>query len=410
MSIYLQAKNIPLAASAMSKMRSIIGYFDKSAQTMTKLVEFQRSSHLNMYRDQQPKKPLQDVMTRWWSTYRAINRLKILKKAIRSLIIVGEVDCEDQTDEEWLVLDQILILLETMAHFQRILEGESYVTGSLVAVAVFQIRQAYVEVLECAETEPAVRCLAELLLSDFDNRYHPACSNTGKVKYHREDTVGRYKRFGIHQYFFVASILDPRFAPLLSEMMTTANYNQLKLDVIDFLAGMLTKANNKHNNNTYPKPSAGATASHSGKNYSKSSQLKDKMFCGLNIMAQATPKNDSNENDTALQAACASEFERYLHDALDNGACPLYDENDSFNDPLKWWKANCIKYPYVANVARKYLAIPATSAPSERVWSRSARILSLRRASLCDDLVGRMMYVKKNLVFLHQHYCQLRKK
>jgi hypothetical protein len=267
-----------------------------------------------------------------------------------------------------------------------------------------------VEVLYCAETEPAVRCLAKLLISDFDNRYVPACSNTGKVKYHREDTVGQYKQYiGIHQYFFAASILDPRVAPLLSEMMTTADYNQLKLDVIDFMVGML-KANNKHDNNTHPKPSADATAPHPGKNSSKSSQLKDKMFHGLNIMAQAPPKNDSNENDTALQGACVSEFERYLHDAIDNGACPLHDENDSFNDPLKWGKVNCIEYPYVANVARKYLAIPATLAPSERVWSRLARILSLRCASLCDDLVGRMMYVKENLVFLHQHYRQLRKK
>ena len=35
MSIYLQAKHIPLAASAMSKMHSIIGYFDKSTQALT---------------------------------------------------------------------------------------------------------------------------------------------------------------------------------------------------------------------------------------------------------------------------------------------------------------------------------------------------------------------------------------
>jgi hypothetical protein len=88
----------------------------------------------------------------------------------------------------------------------------------------------------------------------------------------------------------------------------------------------------------------------------------------------------------------------------------MYDENDAFNDPLKWWKENGAKYPYVATIARKYLAIPATSAPSERVWSRLARILSLRRACLSDDLVGRMMYVKENLLFLQKHYCSLRKK
>ncbi len=39
-----------------------------------------------------------------------------------------------------------------------------------------------------------------------------------------------------------------------------------------------------------------------------------------------------------------------------------------------------------------------------------ARILSLRRAHLSDDLVGRMMFVKENLVFLQKHYRSLRKK
>jgi hypothetical protein len=80
----------------------------------------------------------------------------------------------------------------------------------------------------------------------------------------------------------------------------------------------------------------------------------------------------------------------------------MYDVNDAFNDPLKWWKESCAKYPYVANIACKYLAIHATSAPSERVWSCLARILSLQRAHLSDDLVGRMMFLKENLVFLRK--------
>ena len=109
-------------------------------------------------------------------------------------------------------------------------------------------------------------------------------------------------------------------------------------------------------------------------------------------------------HDIALRAVCESKLDRYLHDVTNKGACPMYDENDAFNDPLKWWKEYCAKYPYVANIDRKYLAIPATSAPSEQVWSRLARILSLRRAHLSDDLVGHMMYVKENLLFLLKHY------
>jgi len=62
-----------------------------------------------------------------------------LKKAIKCLLVSEEITCQDLTDTEWLILHQNEIVLETIAKFQCILEGESYVTGSLVTVAVYQI-------------------------------------------------------------------------------------------------------------------------------------------------------------------------------------------------------------------------------------------------------------------------------
>jgi hypothetical protein len=141
------------------------------------------------------------------------------------------------------------------------------------------------------------------------------------------------------------------------------------------------------------------------KNDSKRSHLKDNMFWGLNTKsldgATATG-NDPNHNDIALQlhAVCESNLDHYLHDVINKGACPIYDEKDSFNDPLKWRKENCAKYHYVANIAHKYLAIPAISVPSEQVCSHLARILCLRHAHLSDDLVEHMIYLKENLLFL----------
>jgi hypothetical protein len=46
---------------------------------------------------------------------------------------------------------------------------------------------------------------------------------------------------------------------------------------------------------------------------------------------------------------------------------PLYTADSSFDDPLEWWKKNQLKYPYLARLAYFYLAVPATSAPSERI-------------------------------------------
>jgi hypothetical protein len=131
------------------------------------------------------------------------------------------------------------------------------------------------------------------------------------------------------------------------------------------------KSNDKLVNENAPKqPSAPATQPH--KNDSKCSQLKDNFFCGLNTKspdAATATENDSNHDDIALRAVCASELDRYLHDVINKGACPMYDADDAFNDQLKWWKISCAKYPYVANIACKHLAIPATSASSEQIWS-----------------------------------------
>jgi hypothetical protein len=158
----------------MAKRQSVVGYFESSMQAMTKLLDFQRTSHFSVYKNQRPKKPLQNVVTRWLSTYPSITHLRFLKKAIMSLLVVGEIECKNITKEEWLglVLDQLQILLETMANFQQILEGESYVTGSLVAVAVFQIRQGYVEMIECDDTDPSIKSLAKALLTTLTPDMH----------------------------------------------------------------------------------------------------------------------------------------------------------------------------------------------------------------------------------------------
>jgi hypothetical protein len=148
----------------------------------------------------------------------------------------------------------------------------------------------------------------------------------------------------------------------------------LKFDVIDFMVTKI-KANAKlFNENALKQPSVpSAPATQPPKNDSKHSQLKDKMFWGLNTKAPdaaTATGNHLNHDDIALRAVCVSELDCCLHDAINLGACPMYDADDAFNNPLKWRKENCTKYPYVANIARKYLAIPATLAPSEQVWSR----------------------------------------
>lgn len=140
----------------MQKLRSVIGYFDRSTQANTKLRNFQEKSDIEEYAKARPKKLIQDVITRWWSTYQAIERALFLKKAIMALVASNQVECEVLIDKEWEMLEQIVSVLGPLAFFQRVLEGESYVTGSMVPSAVFNIRRLMKAKSEHPDTKPAV--------------------------------------------------------------------------------------------------------------------------------------------------------------------------------------------------------------------------------------------------------------
>ena len=54
---------------------------------------------------------------------------------------------------------------------------------------------------------------------------------------------------------------------------------------------------------------------------------------------------------------------------------------------LKYWKNNAFRSPILSNVARKYLAIPATSASIKRGFSITSNIITKKRNKLSPETV-----------------------
>ncbi|KAL7075725.1 hypothetical protein ACQ4LE_004924 [Meloidogyne hapla] len=52
------------------------------------------------------------------------------------------------------------------------------------------------------------------------------------------------------------------------------------------------------------------------------------------------------------------------------------------SDPLDFWKCNEKKFPLLAEAARKFLSPPATSVPSEQVFSTARDVFTYRRMSI----------------------------
>ena len=70
---------------------------------------------------------------------------------------------------------------------------------------------------------------------------------------------------------------------------------------------------------------------------------------------------------------------------------------DRHEDPLDWWKENSSHLPHLQMLARKYLCIPGTSVPSERVFSKAGEIVQARRSNLKPKNVDMILFLNKNL-------------
>ena len=62
------------------------------------------------------------------------------------------------------------------------------------------------------------------------------------------------------------------------------------------------------------------------------------------------------------------------------------------------------KFHVVFQLAAAFLAIPATSAPSEKKWSWAAQVLTIKRSRLDSDVASGIMFVDENAEVLKKHY------
>ena len=65
-------------------------------------------------------------------------------------------------------------------------------------------------------------------------------------------------------------------------------------------------------------------------------------------------------------------------------------------DPLSWWKAHSEQYPNLCELAMKYLSVPATSVPAERVFSTAGLVVNRLRARLTSEHVDMLVFLRKN--------------
>ena len=87
----------------------------------------------------------------------------------------------------------------------------------------------------------------------------------------------------------------------------------------------------------------------------------------------------------------------------------LRGQNREFTDPLVWLErmAERKHFPILSQMAKVFLAISSTLASSERMWSRSGKILSAKTARPKANVTLVTMFVAENAEVFRKHYEQI---
>jgi hypothetical protein len=123
---------------------------------------------------------------------------------------------------------------------------------------------------------------------------------------------------------------------------------------------------------------------------------------------------ETNPNTTHIQAnnnKCNTFASRVF--GLPRSQIPIYEELSYYldeiktpqafpeADPFEWWCDNQKRFPTLYKIARKYLGIPATSVPSERLFSDAGNQISAERNRLKPSTVNELLFVKRNIKYIN---------
>jgi len=70
---------------------------------------------------------------------------------------------------------------------------------------------------------------------------------------------------------------------------------------------------------------------------------------------------------------------------------------DDASNPLSWWKEHEKEFPQISVIAKNLLAVPATSVPAERLFSKAGRVVTKARAALGGSFAAKIIFLNSNI-------------
>ena len=324
------------------------------------------------------------MSTRWNSSYLAWVRLLYLKGWIKILLNVlscnTDLDSKRDakrlkqimiTDDEWDLIADLTEVLSVFADATEDLGGSKYVTNSMCTPMLMEIikvvkpnssyDQDFDEEENDAFEDNDVEEEQDSLLKSKINEPIITFGLLDEVKLKLYNNIKKYYPT-LTTESLIFSILDPRFKRL--DFASETQQIKTKCHLQELFN------NEKENYQSYQSINSSTQSTTQSTTQSKSS-IKRKT-----LMARLSKPN----------VVVINEVDEYLQ--LPEIALDL--------NPLIWWNEKKESFPILSGLARKYLAVSATSTASERLFSDAGNLLTNKRTRMKPKLFKKMMFLKRN--------------
>ncbi|XP_049320146.1 E3 SUMO-protein ligase ZBED1-like [Astyanax mexicanus] len=335
----------------LAKVRKVVTFFHRSTTAAFILKTKQDMLTLPDH------KLIHDVPTRWNSTYDMLERYVEQQAALYSAVTDKNMkkkakDISLLTDSETKLTEGLIDVLKPLKNVTTLMSTETSPSVSMIM--------------------PLQRMVLKAMAPSADDSSTIKDAKAAITK----DLQSRYSDHSIQDYLHRATALDPRFKslPYLDEACVQKIWDDLTLEIVN-----LEEQAQQH-------CEAQAASSYSA--------------------AESEPSETSPPPKKSAMATVFADF--FTTEARSTKPLPetIREEVTSYKktscisvdeDPLVWWKTNAHKYPHVAKLAQRDLAVPGTSVPSERVFSTAGDIVTASRSRLLPENVDKLIFMQKNM-------------
>ncbi|XP_070410531.1 zinc finger BED domain-containing protein 4-like [Nothobranchius furzeri] len=324
-------------SDALANSRNIVAHFKHSQLAQSRLEDLQREMQ-GAGTTSTPARLVQDVQTRWNSSFYMVKRLLTEKQALCAYAANHNLPATLSANE-WGLLEKTVTVLEPFEELTRKISSATS-TAADVIPAVIVLKRLLAEE---NSTDSGIKTMKSTLLQAVNRRFSSIESES---------------------LYAVATLLDARYKDRFftgGEAARTAK-NLLKQEMERALA----KASADKAGTRKPEPEPAEKVAHvdasSPPTTSKSSfrSLYDKILEEHDEPAQGTQ-------------AAVIQMQMYLKE-------PTIGELDS---PFQYWADNHARFPLLAAVAVKFLSDPSTSVESERLFSTASNIVDEKSHLQC---------------------------